>query len=90
MSESDKTVRVLTQAVEITNQQLEQMQRDNDYLISVISKDYAERLELENKIKFEKLERVSQERKSDTSLISMLVVCIISAAAAAMNILMCQ
>lgn len=91
MSKSeDKAVRVLNQAVYIAKNRIEQQNCDIDLLVKRCHANDDEIIELQRQVKFEKAERVSLEKKSQTSTFVMIVVLIMGFTSLGMNILTWQ
>lgn len=64
----DKAVRVLNQAVDIAKNMIEQQSCDIDILVKRCYAKDDEIIELQRQVKFEKAERILQERKSEAVL----------------------
>lgn len=87
---TDQTIRVLEQAVGIAKQRIEILEADKRKLLSDLEIRRDLYLETKQSEEFWRGECASEERKTSTSIILMLVVCIFAAAAIAKAILVCQ
>lgn len=90
MSKSEDVKRFLNQAAELAKEQIVLLENDVSCLTYQLNQERKKTKMLEDSVQFETDERISQERKSDASLMCMFVVCCFSVAAMTKAILTCQ
>jgi len=90
MSETDKAVRVLTQAVEISKQLMDMLENDKRQLLDDL--DFRRNLyaELKKSEVFWRKQCAAEERKSSTTLLFMFLVSAMAVIAMSNSILNCQ